>query len=74
MKHLPYVHAFTSFNNGFITESHAMEYTIQVNCAVYSNIPTVISYLLQALEQCLCPVTFNLVVEKVFLTSGKSLL
>jgi len=40
-----------------------MEYTIQVNCAVYSNIPTVISFLLQASEQRLWPVTSNLVVE-----------
>jgi hypothetical protein len=40
-----------------------MEYTIQVKYAVYSNIPTVISFLLQALEERLWTVTSNMVVE-----------
>ena len=43
-----------------------MEYTIQVNCVAYSNIPTVISFLLQALEQRFWSVTSNLVVENFF--------
>jgi len=45
-----------------------MEYTNQVKSTVYRNIPTVISFLLQALEQRLWPVTSNLVVQNFFFT------